>query len=228
MCLAPSIAAAAPCAAQELPGGASAAFRHKMQDWAGDNAPALPAMRRGEPAAGGAVADGGAATLPRLSSRFGYRAHPILGRRALHAGIDIPAARGTPVQASESGMVTFVGVRGGYGKMVEIDHGQGLRTRYAHLSRIAVGGGAPVARGQIVGLIGSTGRSTGNHLHFEVRLHGRAVDPLGYIGPGGGGTGRAAGGASYVFAHGGAPEAPHLSAYARARMEAGQAGGSGL
>lgn len=226
MCLAPSIAAVAPCAAQELPGGASAAFRGKMQDWPGDSAPALPAMRRAEPAAGGAAGESGAAALPRLSSRFGYRAHPILGRRALHAGIDIPADHGTPVQASETGMVTFAGVRGGYGKMVEIDHGQGLRTRYAHLSRIAVGGGTPIARGQIVGLIGSTGRSTGNHLHFEVRVHGRAVDPLGYIGIGG--TGRAAGGSSYVFAQAAAPEAPHLSAYARARMEAGQAGGSGL
>ncbi|QZP09807.1 M23 family metallopeptidase [Caenibius sp. WL] len=183
-------------------------------------------MRRAEPAAGGAAGESGAAALPRLSSRFGYRAHPILGRRALHAGIDIPADHGTPVQASETGMVTFAGVRGGYGKMVEIDHGQGLRTRYAHLSRIAVGGGTPIARGQIVGLIGSTGRSTGNHLHFEVRVHGRAVDPLGYIGIGG--TGRAAGGSSYVFAQAAAPEAPHLSAYARARMEAGQAGGSGL
>jgi len=227
MCLAPSIAAVAPCAAQELPGGASAAFRGKMQDWPGDSAPALPAMRRAEPAAGGAAGESGATALPRLSSRFGYRAHPILGRRALHSGIDIPADHGTPVQASETGIVRFAGVRGGYGKMVEIDHGQGLRTRYAHLSRIAVGGGTPIARGQIVGLIGSTGRSTGNHLHFEVRVHGRAVDPLGYIGSGGG-TGRAAGGSSYVFAQAAAPQAPHLSAYARARMEAGQAGGSGL
>lgn len=100
----------------------------------------------------------------------------------MHAGIDIPGAYGAPVLASGEGMVIFAGWAGGYGNMVEIDHGSGLTTRYAHLSRIYARSGSRVAGGETIALIGSTGRSTGPHLHFEVRQHGRAADPLGYLG----------------------------------------------
>ena len=123
------------------------------------------------------------AALPRLSSRFGERRDPFGGRTRLHTGIDIPGPLGTPVFAAQAGEVRRAGDAGGYGRMVEIDHGNGLRTRYAHLSRIDVRPGEHVAEGQVIGLMGSTGRSTGSHLHFEVRRGGTALDPLDYLAP---------------------------------------------
>jgi murein DD-endopeptidase MepM/ murein hydrolase activator NlpD len=118
------------------------------------------------------------AALPRLSSRFGYRHHPIRGTRALHSGIDIPGPAGTPVLASAPGTVRFAGRAGGYGNLVAIGHGGGVETRYGHLSRILVRAGETVGTGSAIGLMGSTGLSTGNHLHFEIRDNGHAVDPL--------------------------------------------------
>lgn len=98
----------------------------------------------------------------------------------MHEGIDIAAPAGTPVRASASGRVIFAGWLGGYGQLIVVDHGGGLATAYAHLSAIYAGGGA-VSQGQTIGAVGSTGHSTGNHLHFEVRVNGRAVDPMGYL-----------------------------------------------
>lgn len=126
-----------------------------------------------------------AATLPiseplpgsRLSSSFGIRSDPFLGRRGLHSGDDYAAARGTPVPATASGTVTKAGRAGGYGNLVEIDHGNGITTRYAHMSRVDVAVGQTVAKGAKIGEVGSTGRSTGPHLHYEVRREGQAVDP---------------------------------------------------
>jgi murein DD-endopeptidase MepM/ murein hydrolase activator NlpD len=100
----------------------------------------------------------------------------------MHSGIDIPGALGSPILAADGGTVTFAGPDGGYGLMIEVDHGNGLRTRYGHLSRILVGVGSPVQREQEIGLMGSTGRSTGSHLHFEVLRNGAKVNPLGFIG----------------------------------------------
>jgi len=136
--------------------------------------------------AGQAVISGnGQLSLPitgaRLSSRFGPRLHPIFGTQRLHAGIDWAAATGTPVRAAASGRVVHAGERGGYGNAVIIDHGGALATMYAHLSVIAVGGGADVQRGQVIGAVGSTGFSTGPHLHFEVRVAGSPVDPIPYL-----------------------------------------------
>lgn len=159
-------------------------------------------------------------SLPRLSSRFGYRQHPLLGKRALHAGIDIPGPQGTPVQASEGGVVSFAGSAGGYGNMVEIDHGAGFRTRYAHLSRIFVRPGAAVARGETIARMGSTGRSTGSHLHFEVRVDGQPADPLDYLG-------RALPATPAARPPVGQQET-HLSQFARARMASGTAQGIGF
>lgn len=113
-----------------------------------------------------------------LTSRFGVRSHPVLGGRRMHSGIDLAAPTGAPVAAPAGGVVSYANWRGGYGLLVTISHGGGLETRFAHLSRIMVSPGQTVSRGQLVGLVGSTGRSTGSHLHYEVRQNGFAVDPL--------------------------------------------------
>ncbi len=115
------------------------------------------------------------------SSRFGRRIDPILRRAALHSGMDIKAPMGFPVHATGSGKVTKAGWNGGYGKMVEISHGNGLITRYAHMSRVKVKIGQWVTSGTIVGKVGSTGRSTGPHLHYEVRHRGKPQNPARYV-----------------------------------------------
>lgn len=114
----------------------------------------------------------------RLTSRFGMRAHPILGGYRQHSGVDLAAPTGSPVLATAAGTVTYADWRSGYGLLVVVEHGGGLQTRFAHLSRIVVGTGQRVASGQLVGLVGATGRATGAHLHYEVRRNGRAIDPL--------------------------------------------------
>ncbi len=118
----------------------------------------------------------------RVTSPFGYRTHPILGTRRLHAGIDIGAASGSPISAAESGRVILAGPNGGYGNAVVIDHGGGLSTLYAHQSSIAVSAGQQVQRGDLVGYVGCTGLCTGAHLHFETRENAVPVDPMKYLG----------------------------------------------
>lgn len=113
-----------------------------------------------------------------ITSRFGMRVHPILGTRRLHTGVDIAAAGGTPVKAANDGVVVDVRYNVAYGRMVKVDHGNGIQTWYCHLSAANVRVGEMVARGQKVGAVGSTGWSTGNHLHFEMRINGRPVNPL--------------------------------------------------
>jgi murein DD-endopeptidase MepM/ murein hydrolase activator NlpD len=99
----------------------------------------------------------------------------------MHEGIDLGAAYGTPIAAAAAGTVIYAGWLGGYGNLTVIDHGGGLATAYGHQSSIAVSVGEQVAQGQTIGYVGSTGHSTGPHLHFEVRVDGQAVDPLGYL-----------------------------------------------
>lgn len=113
----------------------------------------------------------------RYSSGFGFRFHPIHHVQRLHAGIDMAAPIGTPVRAAGSGVVLSAGWGGGYGNLVQIDHGNGLISRYAHLSQINVTAGQPISAGAPVGLMGTTGASTGSHLHFETRIHGNPVNP---------------------------------------------------
>jgi len=116
-----------------------------------------------------------------VSSPFGYRADPFLGRPALHPGIDLVQAYGAEIRATAAGRVVHAGWMGGYGNMVEIDHGNGIATRYGHMSEILVAEGDEVKPGAVLGRIGSTGRSTGPHLHYEVRLDGEPVDPARFL-----------------------------------------------
>ena len=117
----------------------------------------------------------------KISSRYGTRRDPFTGRAAVHGGIDYKARRGTPVLATATGKVVKAGRHGGYGKLVEIDHGNGMTTRYAHLSRIKVKIGQKVIKGGVIGKVGSTGRSTGPHLHYEVRRGGRTMNPIHFV-----------------------------------------------
>jgi murein DD-endopeptidase MepM/ murein hydrolase activator NlpD len=187
-----------PGPAAALPIGADGLFRERMLSW---NAPAperpvLPLLRTHAPLS---------IDASLLSSRFGAREDPFRGTLAHHAGIDMPGAIGTPVFASAEGIVTLAGPAGSYGNLVEIRHDVGVVTRYAHLSRVSVRRNSPVMRGELIGLMGSTGRSTGSHLHFELRLDGRAVDPLGYL----------RGDNGFVSQHQ-LIVSPHVSAFARA------------
>jgi murein DD-endopeptidase MepM/ murein hydrolase activator NlpD len=116
-----------------------------------------------------------------LSSHFGYRIDPFTGHKSFHEGLDFAAMRGTPILAAASGKVTRAGVYSGYGRMVEINHGNGLLTRYGHMSEVLVNPGDVVVQGQVIGAVGSTGRSTGPHLHFEVRLNGVAQNPMRFL-----------------------------------------------
>jgi len=115
------------------------------------------------------------------TSRFGYRVDPFTNRAEMHAGLDMAAPPGTPVYSPADGVVSYVGYESGYGKLVSIDHGYGVVTRYGHNSRVFVEQGQKVRRWDVISAVGNTGRSTGAHLHYEVRIHGIAVDPLNYI-----------------------------------------------
>lgn len=121
------------------------------------------------------------ASVRSITSGFGYRRDPFNGRAAMHSGIDFKGGIGSPIFAAADGRVTFAGWRGGYGKAVEVTHANGMMTRYAHLSRIDVKAGQMVAAGATLGGLGSTGRSTGPHLHFEVRINDRAVNPRPFL-----------------------------------------------
>jgi murein DD-endopeptidase MepM/ murein hydrolase activator NlpD len=121
------------------------------------------------------------ASLEFISSGFGYRADPFNGGAAFHAGLDFRGPIGAPIHAAAKGKVSFAGVKQGYGNVIEIDHGNGLLTRYAHMSRFAARVGQPVDAGAVIGAIGNTGRSTGPHLHFEVRIHDRPVNPRPFL-----------------------------------------------
>ena len=116
-----------------------------------------------------------------VSSPYGWRSHPVLGRGRLHTGIDFAANYGSTIRAADSGTVIYSGWYGGYGKTVIINHGKGITTLYAHSSKLYVKSGESVKRGQAISAIGSTGLSTGPHLHFEVRKNGRPVNPANYL-----------------------------------------------
>jgi murein DD-endopeptidase MepM/ murein hydrolase activator NlpD len=162
--------------------------RSMMRATPGMAAPAQPVPAETEspsapvvvPTLSAAASAGSATVTPDIgtpSSGFGWRSDPFHGTRKFHSGVDLKAAYGTDVPAAAEGRIAFAGEQGGYGLTVLIDHPSGAQTRYAHLSSLAVKAGEEVARGSLVGRVGSTGRSTGPHLHFEVLVAGRAVDP---------------------------------------------------
>ncbi len=120
-------------------------------------------------------------TVGWYSSNFGWRIDPFTGKNAMHEGVDYMVPAGTPIYASAGGVVVFAGMHPQYGNMIEIDHGNQIITRYAHASRILVKVGEVVRRGREIAKVGSTGRSTGNHLHFEVRYRGIAQNPVRFL-----------------------------------------------
>jgi murein DD-endopeptidase MepM/ murein hydrolase activator NlpD len=164
--------------ATELPSGGSGEFRREMLDWNRDGNPA--AARKEDHSGDSAVP----VRLTRLSvsSPFGWRTDPITGSGRRHAGIDLPGRSGSRVMATAAGVVRIAGWVRGYGNLVEIEHAGGVETRYGHLERVRVAPGEAVARGEVIGDLGSTGRSTGPHVHYEVRVHGVPVDPAQFIG----------------------------------------------
>ena len=118
----------------------------------------------------------------QITSSYGYRVDPILKKPGFHAGVDMRGEEGSPVVATGAGKITHAGKKGGYGLMVEVTHGDGLKTRYAHLSGITVTRGQIVTAGETIGKVGSTGRSTGPHLHYETVRNGKTVDPMTFLG----------------------------------------------
>ena len=128
-----------------------------------------------------AIPSGKPASSGMISSSYGFRRDPFTGAGAMHSGMDFKGPHGQPILAAAGGKVTHAGRKSGYGKTVEVTHGNGLMTRYAHMSQIGVTTGQKVEQGLQLGAMGSTGRSTGTHLHFEVRLNGRAINPRPFL-----------------------------------------------
>ena len=135
------------------------------------------AMNRSNGDAKGVLPDLSPVSFSRVSSRFGARYHPILRAVRAHNGIDLAAPAGTAIRATRTGLVAKADWHGGYGLLVSLKHADGVETQYGHMSRLAVKAGQTVQRGQVIGYVGSTGMSTGPHLHYEVRVNGRAIDP---------------------------------------------------
>ena len=165
-------AAAAAAGATTAEGSADAQFRSLFQTWQKldvleQTVIAIPSMQPVENV--------------RLTSSFGVRSDPFHGSAAMHAGIDIPGPIGTPIYATADGVIGRSGRFGGYGNLITVNHGKGIETRYGHLSKILVAANTRVRRGQLIGLMGSTGRSTGSHLHYEVRIDGAAVNPMPFM-----------------------------------------------
>ncbi len=155
-----------------------AAIENSEPDDDAPPAPKTPKLEALEPKAPKYETQPVLASAVRVNSNYGYRYDPFRGTARFHAGVDLKAAWGDPVCASQSGIIKFAGWHSGYGYMVTIDHGGGITTNYAHLSRIALPVGSRVIRGMIIGSAGSTGRSTSPHLHYEVRINDHPVNPL--------------------------------------------------
>ena len=165
-------AAAAAAGAATAEGSADAQFRSLFQTWQKldvleQTVIAIPSMQPVENI--------------KLTSSFGVRSDPFHGSAAMHAGVDIPGPIGTPIYATADGVIGRSGRFGGYGNLITVNHGKGIETRYGHLSKILVAANTRVRRGQLIGLMGSTGRSTGSHLHYEVRIDGAAVNPMPFM-----------------------------------------------
>ncbi len=161
-----------PLESADTPAGADPRFRQLFAAWR-----QLDRLESGIIAipSGRPVADA------NFTSGYGTRSDPFRGSRAMHAGIDLAGPLGTPIYATADGIVGRSEYAGAYGNLIEINHGQGIQTRYGHMSRLIARPGQRVRRGELIGLMGSAGRSTGSHLHYEVRIDGRAVNPIPFI-----------------------------------------------
>lgn len=152
-------------------------FRRLFTGWTGPSTSASPITRT----RGVSIPSRNPLENATLTSNFGMRTHPVLGGRRGHKGIDLSAPTGTPIYASADGVVTRADWFSSYGLYISLDHGASLETRYGHLSRLNVAEGQEVKKGDLIGYVGSTGRSTGPHLHYEVRIAGVAVNPVPYM-----------------------------------------------
>ncbi len=165
-------------------GGPASSFQLTMVESDEEHNQIESDLRRIEATTGGAFLPTIWAHLGKINNEFGFRRNPFGGRTyEFHAGMDIDGERGDSVIAAASGTIIKAEWQGGYGNMIEIDHGNGLVTRYAHLSKIEISIGDAVRRGQLIGLVGSTGRSTGPHLHYELRLNDKAINPRRFLPP---------------------------------------------
>ncbi|WP_236613075.1 M23 family metallopeptidase [Sphingobium quisquiliarum] len=169
--------------AAQAQGGPFVPWRGQGGDLPGEFEKLASALARMEGLESGllSIPSGLPTAAPMQSSSYGYRRDPFNGHAAFHAGIDFPGRRGQPILAAAAGRIIFAGQRSGYGNVIEVEHGNGLTTRYAHLSAFAARAGQRVRRGDKIGLMGSTGRSTGDHLHFEVRMNGEAINPRRFL-----------------------------------------------
>ena len=178
---------AAQSASQSVSGGEDDQFRQLFNSWQNYEETGL-AVSKAKPAVG--TAGIASVSIPsrdplggaeRMSSGFGMRDHPVLGGRRAHSGVDLAAPVGTPIHATADGVVSKASWFGGYGLFISIEHGGELQTRYGHMSRLNVAEGQKVHKGDVIGYVGTTGRSTGPHLHYEVRVDGAAVNPIPYM-----------------------------------------------
>ncbi len=169
-------------AAQGALGTGDEQFRKLFSSWQSlDKAPAFAASVAPVTATKVSVPSRMPLMNARLSSEFGMRTHPVLGGRRGHKGIDLAAPTGTPIHATADGVVGKAEWFSSYGLYIQIEHGGDFQTRYGHLSRLNVAAGQLVKKGDLIGFVGSTGRSTGPHLHYEVRVAGEAVNPIPYM-----------------------------------------------
>ena len=167
-------------------GNGDAEFRNLFSSWQSLDKPQLAASST---ASATPLRRTGGVSIPsrmpvegvRFTSGFGMREHPVLGGQRQHKGIDLAAPVGTPIYAAADGLVSKAEWFSGYGLYVSLEHGGELQTRYGHMSRINVSAGQQVHKGDVIGFVGSTGRSTGPHLHYEVRIAGQAVNPIPYL-----------------------------------------------
>jgi murein DD-endopeptidase MepM/ murein hydrolase activator NlpD len=172
-------------ASQSVSGGEDEQFRKLFSSWQNFEETGL-AVSKAKPAVAGGIAS---VSIPSrnpldrdvMTSSYGEREHPILGRRRMHKGVDLAAPTGTPVYAPADGVVSRASWFSSYGLYISIEHGAEMQTRYGHLSRLNVADGQMVHKGDVIGFVGTTGRSTGPHLHYEVRVDGEAVNPLPYM-----------------------------------------------
>jgi murein DD-endopeptidase MepM/ murein hydrolase activator NlpD len=165
----------------DVPAQSSAAAANGQVDLAFSTLFASLERLDGTPKAAAYIPSGQPVKKLSLTSNYGVRSDPFNGGARMHKGIDIPGPMGTPIYATADGVVSRSGWASGYGNLVQISHGGGMETRYGHMSKLLVEANSYVKRGQLIGLMGSTGRSTGSHLHYEVRVDGAAINPIPFV-----------------------------------------------